>query len=170
MYDAAHISSNNEIHCEPFKMLQRQNLPAVNRIPGKSPVWQRPLNEISGYFRDLELVTHANGVSRCFQRLVPLKRLRGNVGKEESLQAQERYEAEEGESHSEHAYHVWTLTVHVSLKLLMKWERDGVFQEPSGTGVRPSSTTPNTFCTFTVKFISSARSSEENECIHFESA
>lgn len=29
----------------------------VNRTPGSSPVWQRPLNEISSYFRDLEFVT-----------------------------------------------------------------------------------------------------------------
>lgn len=56
----------------------------VNRTPGSSPVWQRPLNEISSYFRDLEFVTPTRlGFYDAFRGS-----LRENINKEVPLQCE----------------------------------------------------------------------------------
>ena len=124
MYHVACIPSNNEILREPTKMLHgRTWLPLIELLE-KLPLWQQLLNDISSYFRDLSW-PRTTGVLRRFQWPIlcgvkaPQEKCRRSASEVYSSNIKKKKRCSVRTRAPQSA--PWDF--------LMKWERDGWFQE-----------------------------------------
>lgn len=139
----------------------------VNRTPGSSPVWQQPLNEISSYFRELELVTpHDWGFTmlseaHCGRMLIKKCHCSASTETKRMIRGMNLTLSERVLHECSHVL----LEVH-PVTFNEVWERQTF---PRNVGKRPPSAGPKTFCSCSAGFsqLCSVANGVQDTIVHF---